>query len=611
MNQVIFGILLISKLVAVYFTIVSDCDESMNYFEPAHYMMHGTGLQTWEYTPKHSLRSWLYIAVHAIPAKYLAPQISGIFSGLPVKELEFYAIRMIIALFGSIAETSLLVQTRRTFGTVAQYFSLFFMCVAPGMFYASGSFLPSTTAMACIAFAYSMLMGLYNFGVNSANNYTFGSIFFVFVAGLFAWPFAAFAAIPIAVVLLSRVHCPRDFFRLVIFVIASAVLVLVPMVAYDSYMYGKLTIAPLNIVLYNVIFKPEGGSTLYGTEPWHFYIRNMILNFNIIAPLFCLALVISIPAFILERNREPGKVRTVNAPFVALLSGTLLWITFMSCMAHKEERFLYVVYPLLCVSAGFAITKVFYRLRQLWMPLSLVVTLLTVIVFGGLSVSRIIAIQNNYGASMVAWKTLAEQELPIQNFTTAKYPINVCIGKEWYRYASSFFLPSDNIHIKFVRSGFDGQLPQWFGEHPWSEPKQHFNDVNKMEPERYVKDINAECHYIVEFEFPGQSEERMSDWAIIDYKILDDPSIDDADKVPDWSVIWFAPFLDAPRSPRLTRSFYIPVAFLPNKTDPNNYGEYEVMRNDGLIERESHARGEHRDKGKHVHCTLCMKGVEH
>jgi alpha-1,2-mannosyltransferase len=26
-----------------------DCDESMNYWEPTHYLLFGTGLQTWEY----------------------------------------------------------------------------------------------------------------------------------------------------------------------------------------------------------------------------------------------------------------------------------------------------------------------------------------------------------------------------------------------------------------------------------------------------------------------------------------------------------------------------------------------------------------------------------
>ena len=37
----------------------------------------------------------------------------------------------------------------------------------------------------------------------------------------------------------------------------------------------------------------------------------------------------------------------------------------------------------------------------------------------------------------------------------------VCVGREWYRYPSSFFLPND-AQLFFVDGGFDGQLPQPF-----------------------------------------------------------------------------------------------------------------------------------------------------
>lgn len=35
----------------------------------------------------------------------------------------------------------------------------------------------------------------------------------------------------------------------------------------------------------------------------------------------------------------------------------------------------------------------------------------------------------------------------------------VCVAKEWYRFPSSFFLPP-NTELLFLRSGFEGQLPQ-------------------------------------------------------------------------------------------------------------------------------------------------------
>lgn len=48
------------------FAPIQDCDETFNYWEPTHYLSHGYGLQTWEYSPDFAIRSWLYIGLHAI-----------------------------------------------------------------------------------------------------------------------------------------------------------------------------------------------------------------------------------------------------------------------------------------------------------------------------------------------------------------------------------------------------------------------------------------------------------------------------------------------------------------------------------------------------------------
>lgn len=38
--------------------------------------------------------------------------------------------------------------------------------------------------------------------------------------------------------------------------------------------------------------------------------------------------------------------------------------------------------------------------------------------------------------------------------------VKVCLGKEWYRFGSSFFIPNAEQKVSFVKSGFDGLLPQ-------------------------------------------------------------------------------------------------------------------------------------------------------
>ena len=47
--------------VAAAASCVWDCDEAYNYWEPLHYLLYGSGLQTWEYSPRFALRSWAYL----------------------------------------------------------------------------------------------------------------------------------------------------------------------------------------------------------------------------------------------------------------------------------------------------------------------------------------------------------------------------------------------------------------------------------------------------------------------------------------------------------------------------------------------------------------------
>ena len=62
--------------------------------------------------------------------------------------------------------------------------------------------------------------------------------------------------------------------------VISTITLLLPQVLIDSQYYGKLTIAPFNIVKYNVL--TDHGPDLYGTEPFTYYLFNGILNFNVV-----------------------------------------------------------------------------------------------------------------------------------------------------------------------------------------------------------------------------------------------------------------------------------------------------------------------------------------
>jgi len=66
---VAFYIFLLANVLAAAYAPIQDCDEVFNYWEPTHYLTHGYGLQTWEYSPEFAIRSWAYVALHAIASK--------------------------------------------------------------------------------------------------------------------------------------------------------------------------------------------------------------------------------------------------------------------------------------------------------------------------------------------------------------------------------------------------------------------------------------------------------------------------------------------------------------------------------------------------------------
>lgn len=72
--------------------------------------------------------------------------------------------------------------------------------------------------------------------------------------------------------------------------------------------------------------------------------------------------------------------------------------------------------------------------------------------------------------------------------TSAADKINICVGKEWYRFPSNFFLPSSRFSLSFIQSNFTGQLPKPYSNQDnatWMIPTD-MNDQNRQEMSRYV-----------------------------------------------------------------------------------------------------------------------------
>lgn len=54
-------------LAAVYLPSL-DCDETYNFIEPIHFLLYGTGKQTWENCPAFGLRGWIFALLYSLPA---------------------------------------------------------------------------------------------------------------------------------------------------------------------------------------------------------------------------------------------------------------------------------------------------------------------------------------------------------------------------------------------------------------------------------------------------------------------------------------------------------------------------------------------------------------
>lgn len=93
----------------------------------------------------------------------------------------------------------------------------------------------------------------------------------------------------------------------------------------------------LNFIQYNVV--GGGESSLYGVESWPFYLINGALNFGVALPAALLfAPVATMGAMDVTSARVSSRTAWAVAPLY-------VWLAAISALPHKEERFLYVVYP--------------------------------------------------------------------------------------------------------------------------------------------------------------------------------------------------------------------------------------------------------------------------
>lgn len=176
----IFMLIMTVRTLSVIFNLVWDCDEVYNYWEPLHFVLFGNGFQTWEYSPAYSLRSYLYIYLHALPLWPFKALVSS-------KITLFYMLRFVLAFVASKLETYLFQQLLTATKASKVYAKLAYVYIAlsltnAGMFLSLTSFLPSTFAMYLVMLAYASWLTCDNSRL---------AIFSIGLAVLLGWPFVA------------------------------------------------------------------------------------------------------------------------------------------------------------------------------------------------------------------------------------------------------------------------------------------------------------------------------------------------------------------------------------------------------------------------------------
>jgi len=185
-SKQVFLFFLLPHLLAASLSPIQDCDEVFNYWEASHYLNHGYGFQTWEYSPVYAIRSWAYAGLHAaiiVPFSLISSSLGG-------KPAEFFILRFVFALACATCETRLFqVITRTTSPRIALLFMLI-MTTSSGMFHAATAYLPSSFAM------YTTMLGVADFmDWRTGKNTSRGIMWFGFGAAL-GWPFAGALVFP-------------------------------------------------------------------------------------------------------------------------------------------------------------------------------------------------------------------------------------------------------------------------------------------------------------------------------------------------------------------------------------------------------------------------------
>lgn len=220
--------------------------------------------------------------------------------------------------------------------------------------------------------------------------------------------------------------------------------------------------------------------------------------------------------------------------------------------------------------------------RVEWSWLHTLLSGVAVLLVAALSISRILALILYYRAPYQVYAQLHHHipSSPLTSSSSSYSPTytSVCVGKEWYRFPTHFYLPP-SYRLRFLKSSFTGLLPDHYLQSPSTDVDRtvgtsvipfHQNDMNREQVERYVSDL-SECDWIVDWELEEQEEGKYSEMRV---QVKDEEGKEIKGEEWRWEVVYEAEFLEAKSSTQFSRALFVPGW----SREHNVYRPYRLMK---------------------------------
>jgi len=250
--------------------------------------------------------------------------------------------RLGILLWASVCENCFAYAVRRTLGPLVGLYVVVFLSCSGGMFFASVSLLPPSLAMHCSLLVWSLYFRGWLLGA------VLGVVLTVLLTG---WPYVALAFLPL-LLQAAFVRGPFIVFRWI--AVASAV-VLPSLALIDCWSMHRCGLAA------HVFFRDSGfwassnngatqgvgGLGAKGAEaaPWYHFAQLLVSSFHVLIPVA------------LDATNSIEHLSQGMGHCVAPLHSLLLWLLTASTSSMKAERYLHVMYPLVCLAAGISANR--------------------------------------------------------------------------------------------------------------------------------------------------------------------------------------------------------------------------------------------------------------